>query len=111
MPESLLESELFGHIKGAFTGAVSDKKGIVELADRGTLFLDEIGEMPQSLQVKLLRFLESEEFRRVGDSSLRWVDVRIVAATNRTLEDEVACGRFREDLFYRLNAMRISVPP
>ncbi|MCI1694587.1 sigma-54-dependent transcriptional regulator [Aneurinibacillus aneurinilyticus] len=111
LPESLLESELFGHIKGAFTGAVSDKKGIVELADRGTLFLDEIGEMPQSLQVKLLRFLESEEFRRVGDSSLRWVDVRIVAATNRTLEDEVACGRFREDLFYRLNAMRISVPP
>lgn len=111
LPEGLLESELFGHVRGAFTGAVSDKKGIVELADRGTLFLDEIGEMPLNVQVKLLRFLESEEFRRVGDSTLRWVNVRIVAATNRNLEEEVAQGRFREDLFYRLNAMQLSVPP
>jgi two-component system NtrC family response regulator/two-component system response regulator AtoC len=111
LSEGLLESELFGHVKGAFTGAVSDKKGLVELADRGTLFLDEIGEMPQAVQVKLLRFFENEEFRRVGDLMLRRVNVRIVAATNRNLETEVAGGRFREDLFYRLNVMRISVPP
>ncbi|MEW6660783.1 MAG: sigma-54 dependent transcriptional regulator [Bacillota bacterium] len=107
----LLESELFGHEKGAFTGAVAQKKGLVEMAHRGTLFLDEIGEMDPGLQVKLLRFLETGEFRRVGDNRLRQVEVRIVAATNRKLEAEVKEGRFREDLYYRLNVIRILVPP
>ncbi|TCS82445.1 sigma-54-dependent transcriptional regulator [Tepidibacillus fermentans] len=109
--ENLLESELFGHAKGAFTGAVTEKKGLVEMAHKGTLFLDEIGEMPLSLQVKLLRFLESGEFRRVGDNQLRKVDVRLVAATNRNLEKEIEMGNFREDLYFRLNVMKLVVPP
>lgn len=109
--ENLLESELFGHAKGAFTGAVQEKKGIVEMAHKGTLFLDEIGEMPLSLQVKLLRFIETGEFRRVGENQLRKVDVRLVAATNRNLEEEIEKGNFREDLYFRLNVMKLTIPP
>ncbi len=111
LPETLLESELFGHVKGAFTGAINDKKGLVEVADQGTLFLDEIGEMPLNLQVKLLRFLESQEFRRIGDSRLHKVNVRVVTATNRILEEEVAKGTFRQDLFFRLNVIKLNLPP
>ena len=111
IPDTLIESELFGHEKGAFTGAGTQKIGLVEMADNGTLFLDEIGEMPLSIQVKLLRFLESGEFRRVGDTRLRRVDVRIIAATNRNLRGEINQGRFREDLFYRLNGLTLIVPP
>lgn len=111
LPEQLLESELFGHVKGAFTGAQQEKKGLVEVAHRGTLFLDELGEMPLSLQIKLLRFLETGEFRRVGDVKLRKVDVRIVAATNRNIEEEVREERFREDLYYRLHVVKVVVPP
>ncbi|MBZ4686479.1 MAG: pilR [Clostridiales bacterium] len=111
LPEQLLESELFGHEKGAFTGAQTAKSGLVEMADGGSLFLDEVGELALGLQVKLLRFLENGEFRRVGDNRLRGVKVRVIAATNRKLAEEVEKGNFREDLFYRLNVLRIKVPP
>jgi two-component system response regulator PilR (NtrC family) len=110
-PEGLLESELFGHMKGSFTGAVQNKQGLFEIADGGTLFLDEIGEMPTNLQSKLLRVLENGVFRRVGGTSDVKVDVRIVSATNKNLAEEIAAGRFREDLYYRLNVIPITIPP
>lgn len=110
LPEHLLESELFGHERGAFTGADRQKRGLFEMADGGTLFLDEIGEMAPMLQAKLLRFLEEKAFRRVGGAADIKVDVRIVAATNRNLKDEITHGRFREDLFYRLNVVPIALP-
>ena len=111
IPENLLESELFGHLKGAFTGAVNDKEGLFEAADRGTLFLDEIGEMPLNLQVKLLRVIQEGEIYRIGDTKPVTIDVRLIAATARDLESEVQAGRFREDLFYRLNVIHIKIPP
>jgi two-component system NtrC family response regulator len=111
LAESLLESELFGHEKGAFTGAVSMKKGRFELADQGTLFLDEIGELSSSLQVKLLRVLQEKVFERVGGIRPVSVNIRLIAATNKSLRDEIAKGRFREDLFYRLNVVHIVLPP
>lgn len=111
LPETLLESELFGHKKGSFTGATEDKKGLFELADGATLFLDEIGEMPLALQAKILRVLQEGEVRPVGSSVTRTVDVRIVAATNRNLEAEVQAGRFRQDLFYRLQVFPVRIPP
>ncbi len=111
LPEALLESELFGHERGAFTGADRQKRGLLETADGGTVFLDEIGEMVPGLQAKLLRFLEEKTFKRVGGSVDIHVDVRVVAATNRKLEEEVRAGRFREDLFYRLNVLPIMLPP
>ncbi|MFW5499706.1 MULTISPECIES: sigma-54 interaction domain-containing protein [unclassified Maridesulfovibrio] len=111
IPKELLESELFGHEKGAFTHAVRSRPGRFELADGGTIFLDEIGEMDLSLQVKILRVLQEKEIERVGGTSIKKVDVRIVAATNRDLEVEVAAGRFREDLFYRLNVIPMHLPP
>jgi two-component system response regulator PilR (NtrC family) len=111
IPENLLESELFGHVKGAFTGAVADKDGLFEVADGGTLFLDEIGELPHGLQVKLLRVLQEKTVRRVGGNRDEAVDVRIIAATNRDLHVEAMEGRFREDLYYRLNVIQIPLPP
>ncbi len=111
LPETLLESELFGHEKGSFTGAVGTKQGLFEVADGGTLFIDEIGEMPGSLQAKLLRVLEDGSMRRVGSIKERKVNVRILAATNRNLADEVRNGNFREDLFYRINVMSLELPP
>jgi two-component system response regulator AtoC len=111
IPEALLESEIFGHKRGAFTDATSDKTGLFEEADGGTLFLDEIGELPGKLQVKLLRVLQEGTIRRIGETKDRKVDVRVVTATARDLETEVEEGRFREDLFYRLNVLPITVPP
>jgi len=111
IPEHLLESELFGHARGAFTGAVEQRDGLFEEADGGTLFLDEIGELPVPLQVKLLRALQEGEVRRIGDNTPRSVDVRVITATSRDLESEVRAGRFRADLFYRVNVVRIQLPP
>lgn len=111
LPEGLIESELFGHVKGAFSGAIRDKKGRFELADKGTIFLDEIAELPKLLQVKLLRFLQEGTFEKVGGEKTVSVNVRVVSATNKDLKKEVKKGRFREDLFYRLNVIPIHIPP
>ncbi len=111
VPENLIESELFGHEKGSFTGAISTRQGVFELANGGTVFLDELGELALDLQPKLLRVLEQREVKRIGSGRPTKVDVRIVAATNRDLEEEVRAGRFREDLFYRLTVVRLSLPP
>jgi len=108
---TLMESELFGHVKGAFSGAIDSKKGLVELADGGTAFFDEIGDLPLEMQVKLLRLIQEKEFRAVGALQWRKVDLRIVAATHRNLRAEVDAGRFRQDLFYRLNVVSIKLPP
>ncbi len=111
IPENLAESLLFGHLKGAFTGAVRDQDGYIQSAHKGTLFLDEIGELPFSVQAKLLRFLESSECQKVGSSTITKVDVRIIAATNRDLRQEIKKGNFREDLFYRLHIVPLEIPP
>jgi DNA-binding NtrC family response regulator len=108
---TLMESELFGHVKGAFSGAIDNKKGMVELADGGTAFFDEIGDLPLEMQVKLLRLVQEKEFRAVGSLQWRKVDLRIIAATHRDLKAEVAAGRFRQDLYYRLNVFTIHLPP
>src|SRR5262249_50609328 len=109
--ESLLESELFGYRKGAFTGAAADKRGLFEAADAGTLFLDEVGDTPLTLQVKLLRVLERGEFIPVGDTQARKVGLRVISATQKDLQAEIRAGRFREDLYYRLSAFPIRIPP
>jgi two-component system response regulator PilR (NtrC family) len=111
IPETLMESELFGHKKGAFTGATQDKKGLFTVADKGTLFLDEIGEISPQIQVKLLRAIQERVFKPLGSNEDVTVDLRIIAATNKNLEAEVIAGRFREDLFYRINVIEIRVPP
>ena len=111
IPEGTIDSELFGHEKGAFTGAVSDRKGYFEVTDGGTIFLDEVGELPLPTQARLLRVLESGEFIKVGSSKVQKTDVRIVAATNVNLTQAIAEGRFREDLYYRLNPVPIQIPP
>jgi transcriptional regulator with PAS, ATPase and Fis domain len=111
LPETLLESLLFGHLKGSFTGAFANQEGLFEKSRGGTIFLDEIGEIPQHLQVKLLRALEAKEILPIGSTTPRHIDVRVLAATNRNLKKEVEAGRFREDLFYRLNIMEIYIPP
>jgi len=111
LPEGLIESELFGHVKGAFSGAIRDKKGRFELAQKGTIFLDEIAELPKLLQVKLLRFLQEGAFEKVGGEKTESVDVRVISATNKDLKKEVQKGNFREDLFYRLNVIPIHIPP
>ncbi len=111
LSEELLASEMFGHVKGAFTGAVRDQPGRVEAAEGGTLFLDEVGELPSSIQAKLLRFLQDKQFERVGETRTRVADVRIVAATNRNLDEAVRAGHFREDLLFRLNVVEVTVPP
>ncbi|MCK5665888.1 MAG: sigma 54-interacting transcriptional regulator, partial [Thiotrichaceae bacterium] len=111
IPENLAESSLFGHIKGSFTGATSNQHGYIQSADKGTLFLDEVGELPLSVQAKLLRFLESSECQKVGSSKIEKMDVRIIAATNRDLHEEVNKGNFRKDLFYRLHIVPLEIPP
>lgn len=111
IPEGILESELFGHEKGSFTGAIGQKKGYFEVADKGTIFLDEIGEMPMNTQVKLLRVLETAEFMRVGGTEIQKVNVRVIAATNKDLEKAVQQNEFRRDLFYRLKAITLEIPP
>src|SRR5437762_9341856 len=111
VPHDLIESELFGHEKGAFTGAVSLRRGKFELAHEGTLFLDEIGDMPAAMQAKLLRVLQEGELERVGGAETLKVDVRVIAATNKDLEKEIQAGRFREDLYFRLNVVQIHSPP
>ncbi|NOQ80312.1 MAG: AAA domain-containing protein [Gammaproteobacteria bacterium] len=111
IPENLAESMLFGHIKGSFTGAIANQDGYIQSADKGTLFLDEIGELPLSVQAKLLRFLESSECQKVGSTATEKVDVRVIAATNRDLRSEIQKGNFREDLFYRLHIVPLEIPP
>jgi PAS domain S-box-containing protein len=111
LPEGLLESELFGHVKGAFTGAIRDKKGRFQLADGGTIFLDEVAELSKSMQVKLLRFLQEGQFEKVGGEQTVVVDVRVISATNKDLREEVRLGNFRDDLYYRLNVIPIHIPP